>query len=544
MTRLLRFSLLLVLSLTLRAQSAVIVNEILAHTPSDSTALEWIELYNDSPNAVTLGFYSITIISHGGGSNGFPIAGTIPGESYMVVCRDEALYDVRWGNASGLWGDSPEENYPVTQGSLALTDSSGSAILLLAGQVQSEISWNEPGLQSFSWERVHATSDRIEQAIDPSGSTPGRLNSVSTLLQDLAIEGVEVSSENGLTNLSYTIINRGLEAVNDDTVHLYYYDTLAPDSLGSLIASEAIGPVDTGYTIILIGQYSLPGVYVDLVARLNDDDRNSNNRFQFTAVGQDYPPVILSEFLANPEQSPSREWVELRNRSSQPIDLKNWQLGDSTGFNLIADGSLLIDPGHYVVLVQDSLDFLSYYVDYPFGLIEPASWNQFNNGSDIVVLADRLGFEADRFRYTEVFDGNHTWSRAETGDRAGEWGRSEDAGGTPGEANRVQFAADEDTGLELDIHPRIISPDGDGVDDHAVLTLARPEAAAYTLKIYDKTGRLVKTFEDDLSGSHYSDEYTWDGTNNSYERLPIGIYIVYFEASGVQSLKKTVVIAR
>ncbi|MCP4685587.1 MAG: hypothetical protein GY867_09070, partial [bacterium] len=151
---------------------------------------------------------------------------------------------------------------------------------------------------------------------------------------------------------------------------------------------------------------------------------------------------------------------------------------------------------------------------------------------------------ADRFSYSEIFEDNHTWARAESGDRAGDWGRSYDAGGTPGETNRVQFATDDKSGLGIEVNPRVISPDGDGRDDEAVLLLSRPEADSYTLKIYDKMGRLVKTFEDDLVASHYTDEYTWDGTNSSHERLPIGIYIIYFEASGIESLKTTVVIAR
>lgn len=527
------------------AQAGVVVNEVLSYTPSDSTLLEWIELYNDGAAAENLIFYSIAITSHDGNNSGFALSGTLQPNSFAVICRSEGLYDVRWGNGSGLWGDSAGlEDYYVQEKSFALTDSSGSVALLKAGIEVSRLAWTEPGLVSYSWERVNAASDRIEQSIAPEGSTPGHENSIAGLLKDMALEGVGVTSQNGLTNLSYTIVNRGLEAFNDDTLRLYYYDTNATDSLGALIATEPIGPVDTGYTIILIGQYSLPGTYVDLIAVLDDDNRNTNNRYRFTGVGQDYPPVILSEFLANPTEGPDLEWVELRNRSDQPVNLIDWQLGDSLDLSPITDAELLIQPGHYLVLVQNTIGFLSMYSDFSGSLFEPVGWEQFNNSSDIVRLIDQFGIEADRFHYTEVFEDNHTWARAESGERAGEWGFSQDPGGTPGEANTVLFSSSEDNRLAIEIEPKIISPDGDGVDDRAVFSLSRPEATAYTLKIYDKMGREVKTFESDLSSSHFSNEYVWDGTNNSHERLPIGIYIVYFEASGVQSIKSTVVIAR
>jgi hypothetical protein len=545
MTRTVWYSLSLILILVLPARAAVIVNEVLANEPHDSTTLEWIELYNDSPDTVSLDFYSITVVSSSGGSTGFAVGDSIAGESYVVYCRSEPVYDVRWGDGSGLWGDGlGESEYEVKQLSFSLTNNSGAVILSRAGLELSRLEWTGAGLDGHSWERVHPGSDRIEQCVDPAGSTPGRQNSVAALPYDLALEDVAVSSTDGFTTLSYTIVNRGLNPVNDDTLHLYYFDSTAADSLGQLIASEAVGPVDTGFTIILIGQYSLPGVYVDLVAQLNDDDRPVNNRQIFTAGGQNYPPVILSEFLANPDQSPDQEWVELRNRSRQPVDLIGWQLGDSTGLQAITEESLIVDPGHYLVLVMNTIDFLTRYPDFSGVLHEPSSWRQLNNGSDVVRLVDAFGIEADRFDYSEVFDSNHTWARAESGPGAGEWGRSQDAGGTPGEANRVQFEAGDDNRLAIDIQPRIISPDGDGIDDEAVLSLSRPEATAYTLKIYDKAGRLVRTFEDELSGTHFNDEYVWDGTNNSHERLPIGIYVVFFEASGVESVKTTVVIAR
>jgi flagellar hook assembly protein FlgD len=53
---------------------------------------------------------------------------------------------------------------------------------------------------------------------------------------------------------------------------------------------------------------------------------------------------------------------------------------------------------------------------------------------------------------------------------------------------------------------------------------------------------VVKTFLDGQSSLQA--EFAWDGKSDDGKQQPIGIYIVYFEAVGVESTKTTVVIAR
>jgi hypothetical protein len=142
-----------------------------------------------------------------------------------------------------------------------------------------------------------------------------------------------------------------------------------------------------------------------------------------------------------------------------------------------------------------------------------------------------------------VFDDNHTWSRSAEPGTADEWGRSVQPGGTPGEQNLIRLRPDANR-LNVVIEPQIISPDGDGVDDGASIIIEAPSARGYTLKIYDKHGRVVKTFEDDSQDLPDGYLYFWDGRADSGNRLPIGIYILYIEAGGVESIKKTIVVAR
>jgi hypothetical protein len=468
---------------------------------------------------------------------------TIAPHQYFVYCRDKLRFEEHWGDSSGVWGDASSENYPLGQLSFQLTNPGGRVAAFRLTALQSELTWTASGNDGYSWERVHSSTSTIGQSIDPSGSTPGAINSITPLSRDLALEQALPSSDSGLTLIGFRIVNRGLTTVTDAILELYEFDSTVTDSLGDLVAGETVGVVDSGYAVLLIGQYQFPGYYQRLIGSLlvTDDNRPNNNRLVFTAPGSEYPPIILSEFLANPDPNTGSEWVELRNISDSSFDLGSWQIGDSSGLvTLLAAPP--IDPNEYVVLVQDSTAFRTQYPLFIGKCYRPPSWRELNNGSDSVRLVDAFGIQADRFYYTSTYPDNHTWSRAESGEYEGRWGRSEDSGGTPGAANRVRFAPEGSQSLQITVEPRIISPDGDGRDDSTVIRIQASAATSYTLKLYDCHGRLVRTLEE--GAADLRQEYVWRGETDSSERLPIGIYVLYFEAVGVESGRKTIVVAR
>lgn len=530
------------------ATSEVVVNEVLANEPGSATSLEWIELFNNSPVTINLLFYQLRICS-ATDSTVLALDGAIDPQQYLVLCRDTTRFEQHWGDSSGVWGDAVfEKSYSVRQLSFQLANSSGRVAILsltsIPPRVVSQLAWTETGKDGYSWERVHPALDSVGQSIDPTGSTPGRMNSITPLPIDLSLDDVIASSNSGLTELVFRIVNRGLTTVNNPILELYKFDSAAPQNQGAVVAGESVGPVDSGFTVLLVGRYPLPGYYQKLVANLVvlNDDRPANNHLTFTAPGSRYPPIILNEFLSNPTPPVGSEWVELKNTSDTIIDLAGWHLGDSAGLADIASGELLCYPHEYLVLVQDSGAFIGAYPLFTGRVHQPPAWRTLNNTSDSVRLIDSYDIRADQFYYTKVYDSNHTWARSESTDNSGRWGRSEDAGGTPGDTNLVRFAPEGSTTLSISIEPRIISPDGDGRDDSAVIKIQVSRASSYSLKIYDSQGRLVRTIEDEVPD--LKEQYVWRGDTDSGERLPIGIYILFVEASGVESAKKTIVVAR
>ncbi len=333
-----------------------------------------------------------------------------------------------------------------------------------------------------------------------------------------SLAGVVINSQTGETVPNATISLGDGRSATTNEAGMYMFDDVKPE------------------------QYVLGGVYVPMRATLSDDDRVRNNSLGFVAVGEEYPPVLLWEVLANPDPSTSlsTEWVELFNRSALPIDLDGYGLGDQGSVRAIVDSSYILLSGEYLVLCEDSLAFRVHYLSYDGLLHQPTSWPGFRNSNDTVRLIDFVGFESDRFVYVSSFADNYTWQRdVVTGDN--QWGRSEQTGGTPGGPNVTVFEPNAPR-TRINITPEYLSPDGDGFQDEVAITIEAVDASGYTMKLFDRQGRLVHTFFEDAS--HIGREYLFDGKINSGQRLPIGIYILYFEAIGVEQFKKTLVVAR
>ncbi|HUV31641.1 MAG TPA: lamin tail domain-containing protein [Acidobacteriota bacterium] len=528
-------SLLLLIASGLTVESSVVVNEAMVNEPGGNVNLEWFELFNDSDGLVNLDFFQAQI---GADTLNFAGGGAMLPKTYAVICRDSLAFVQEWV-------DNPADvPYTIIQRTFGLTNDGGLIRLFRLSNPESELLWTESGADGVSWERILPESGDLAQSTDPRGATPGQVNSVTPLPLDLSLGSVAVEASDDGALLTFIVSNVGLNTVTGSNVTVYYVDPADSENRDSVVVVLPVPPVDTGFTTILQTGVAVPGYYVHLGASVDDDDRPANNHRDFFAPGTAYPPVVLNEFLADPKDPLTSEWVEVYNRSDSTLDISEWMLGDELGLHAMCGPPLVAGPGDYVVLAEDAAAFERFYGPLDGLLCEPLGWAKLNDQQgDVVRLVDPFGIEADRFAYVATFDSNYTWSLSEGGVVESQWGRSSVTGGSPGERNDV-FVPPSATGLQVDVYPRIFSPDGDGWQDVTVITIIAPPAADYTMKVYDSDGRVVKTFMDKAGPWEVRVEYTWDGRADSGNRLPIGIYILYFDAGGVESSKKTVVIAR
>ncbi|PWB73793.1 hypothetical protein C3F09_04840 [candidate division GN15 bacterium] len=523
-------------------RAAVEVNEVLANEPNSQTTLEWVELYNSGENSANLGLCQLTV-----GGSSVPLSGSMDPGSYLIICRQlfgsgsTPGFETVWGNNSGVWGDTSTESYPQPMvASFSLNNGAGSVTLIQAGVDTSTISWSEAGKDGYSWERVQPGLNEIKQSVDYSGSTPGFVNSVTPLQNDLSIDNVAVARISSGAEIDLTITNMGINSGVDRKLLICAMNPVMPDSIGEILDSLTLPVLYSGFSTDIVRPVAISGVYRYLIATLDADDRVRNNRKPFVAPGVNFPPLILSELMTKPQLPLTSEWIELYNPLTIAFLYQGWQLADLSDTVSISASQFIVDAGYYAVLVEDSNAFRQFYPEFQGPVIQPARWLTLNNDGDVIRLIDPYGIEADSFSYTKSYDSNYTWARV-PGGKTGEWGRSVVSGGTPGGVNDV-IIEPNDQRVSLTISPHVFSPDGDGYQDVTVITLEAPQASNYTLKIYDRDGRVVRT----LAGSAelVRRTYEWDGRDDSGRRLPIGIYICYLEAAGVESVKKSVVIAR
>lgn len=282
------------------------------------------------------------------------------------------------------------------------------------------------------------------------------------------------------------------------------------------------------------------------------------------ALGQEAEAgdVIINEILSNPSDGAS-DYVELYNRSSKVISLKDWMLanvddGIVDNFKLISEIDRLLFPGEFMCLSTDVQVLPDIY---PFAVVENLlqieSMPSYNNDEGTVMLMMPNALTSDSAYYHEDMhfsllndlDGvaleRLSYERA-SGEATNWLSAAESQNfGTPGYENSQWLTGGLVEG-ELTVDPEVFSPDNDGFQD--VVTVSYqfdiPGQAA-NVTIYDKIGRDIrKLANNDLLGTQGS--YSWDGTTERGDKAPMGIYIIHFEVfdleGNVNHFKETCVL--
>lgn len=544
--------------------SGVVPNEVLANEPGSRVKLEWVELFNTDTETVDLGGWKFISKSD---STVLPAGTLIPGKNYLILARklvsvfpDSESFEYYWGNRSGVWGDSPEENYPAVEAKLSLNNSAGTVTLIDPQQNSSSFAWNKDAGDGISWERISPSGeDSISNwgfCVISKGSTPGKVNSITPVPNDLSISPSDISIEPALPaeneNFKLRVNVRNSGTLTSSENFLYFFCDY--DFNGSLEENESLGtpvyilPIPVNQVLTFSKELSFPkGVY-RLYVQIGEDEKEYNNQaFINIRVGQTLPDIVINEFLCSPgDYQP--EWIELYNRTTTPVNLKNWLLGDSASQSLITNEDLNLFPGEYLILTENRSLFLSSYPEANCNVIEPLSWHILNNGGDKIVLKDSLGFIVDELSYTadadiKGFSQERVSSEKISSDPDNWWRSVDPKGSTPCKVNSIQnsyYTVD----LKLDINPNPFSPDGDGFEDQTTISYTIPFKSELTLKIYDVRGRLVRTLVD--KAPQVSGEIIWDGKDDDGNIIKVGICILYLKTSGSSNLSKktTIVVAK
>lgn len=379
----------------------VIFNELM-YAPSGNMQ-EWIEVYNHCSDTVNLKKWKLcdpskqTTITT---SNMY-----IAPNSFFIVAKDSL----------------PAKSYPIGTHILltsfpfmnndgdyiAIKDSFGLIIDSLTysphwggskGTSLERMYYDSPGNDSTNW----------GSSLNPRLCTPGFINSITPKEYDIAITSFSPTaayySEVDTVALQIRITNRGMHTSDSLTIQLYHdtnkdsittknemlYETrrppIAPGQSDSLLIRTSTFPVGKNYFI------------ANVIAGA-DNDTSNNYRFASANVIQGGNPrneIVINEIMyAPPTGEP--EWVEIYNRSLQPIDMQKFFIADDADTSAIIKNKFFLEAGSYCVISRDS----SILKKYPCkGQLIVASFPTLNNDGDKVILLDSLNRVIDSLQYS------------------------------------------------------------------------------------------------------------------------------------------------
>ncbi len=413
--------LLLILCNLAQAQNPgdVALNEIMyAPTPA---ANEWFELYNNTASPFNMANWKWkdatatlrTITTQNI---------DLPANGFAVICQDTAAFRSAFPSFTGLllqptngWSslnNTGTENLIIFNASNVVVDS-----------IQFTNTWGG-GSGNRSMERISSVAPTNQQtnwgtSTASLGATPNQRNSLSPLNNDLTLNLLSFSSNNPLigTNLQITanIKNRGLLPVNSYSVSFYddYNDdgNPAPNELINTVNSSS--PLNAGDSINYNTSKIMDSLgirqFIAVVSYSSDEDTTNNKRTGTVTViaGGGFDSLVINEIMYAPTTGAGKEWFEIYNKTSNPVNLANWKWKDATSsLNTITTQTVNIPAGGFVVVCEDSAAVKSFYPNNPGIYLQSIGWSALNNTGDNLVLINSTGIVIDSITFTSSWGGS------------------------------------------------------------------------------------------------------------------------------------------
>ena len=268
-----------------------------------------------------------------------------------------------------------------------------------------------------------------------------------------AIESVTTISSSKIDIL----FNEPLDSANSSIVSAYFTNnglgmpvTAIADALNPSLIHLSFGnnfTINTVYTLSVNGIKDLSGNAIN----------NGTTTFTFH-ISQQYD-VVIDEVFPDPAPIiglPNAEWIELKNTSSFPINLKGWRLN-----NLIASSGqfpdFMLQPDSFVIVCAGpSLPLLSV-----FGkAISVSNFPSLDKDNDLISITEASGktihavqYSSDSYQNELKKDGGWSLEMIDTKNPCSgfsNWKAAKDpSGGTPGRKNSVDAINEDNTAPKL-----------------------------------------------------------------------------------------------
>lgn len=562
-------ALLLLPQLALQAQTAqrfdIIITELLPD-PAPPVSLpnhEFVELKNNSARVINLRGWKL--------SDGTSIAAInadieIQPDSFVIICPNAAVSSyAEFGRTIGV-SNFPSLNNEADLITLYAPEGNSIHAVAYTGQwygnpVKATGGW---ALEIIDPRNPCTGAGNWTAAIDHSGGTPGRQNSVNAnnsdqlppaLLRTWTIDSVTIVA----------VFDESLDSTMAATSGHYHLD----HAVGAPVAAQPVSPLFNEVMLKLASSIRTDQVYQLTVQNVTDCSGNAIGMLNKTKAGLPVPAVartvVINELLFNPP-SGGYDYIELYNRSSSIVDLKQLYVagrsgnGALSGIQQLSTISRLLFPGQYLVLTENA-EWLRqrFSIREPASVIELASLPTLPDDQGILaitsqqgeiidelhyhrdwhfaLLSEQDGVALERIDYGQPTQDSHNWMSA----------AATTGFGTPGYQNS-QFRADLQSQGTVSITPSLFSPDNDGFDDLANIRYQMTEPGyVASITIFDAAGMPVRHLARSATLGMQG-VFRWDGLDNNRRRLPVGVYIILTEIFNLQGktkkLKNTVTLVR
>ncbi len=392
----------------------VVINEFVSDPADDD--VEWVELFNNAPEDISLDSWSI---EEGSGKQ-TSLEGLIYSKKYYVIEKPKGnlnnkgdIIILRDGNENlidqvvyGNWDDGQEDdNAPVAKDPLSI-----------ARKIDGYTSYNN----SFDFvETESPTKDA------------GNIITNKETQDDLSVDEEQQLDDNNNATSSGMV-------EDEQRIDFFYpekIEALIPASFKStttnidLVGIKYHWNFGDGIELSLPNPehtFLLPGEYdVQLIITTETEEYKVNKKIIVTGDQESNNAtnenIIINEILPNPYGSDyDGEWVEIYNSTGAAVNLSNWQLDDSAGGSkpYVFTDDIMIDPGDFFLISREDTGIAM------------------NNLDDEVVLFNEDGEIVDRVEYIETQEGE-SFARMENGD----WSWSEYI--TPGEKNSLPIDGEQ-----------------------------------------------------------------------------------------------------
>ncbi|MDD3050954.1 MAG: lamin tail domain-containing protein [Candidatus Cloacimonetes bacterium] len=518
----------------LKGDSPLIFNEVLFKNSEENQ--EWIELVNRSGKVIDL---EMTIWDASNTCIRFQI--NIPPKDLRVICREKKSMITFYPEIAKDKLVEIDNSWFIlnnTSETLFLKDNYSTIFDSLSYSVSSDFATDR------SLEQVNPWDDEGEWLISSSemGATPTLTNSVILLDYDVALELIEKSQSND--NLCHVLSFKDIGINPLSQISVSVYNLIGNQTEEQYLDSREIDltqeTVVEFFTPLMLDEYV---TYLFAIESELDQNIDNDRAISFHNTGKS--PYVVNEIMYNAEIN-QPEWIEMK-RNLKPKHLHAVQIV------LNADTiDVELPDEDFFLITSNSSD--AQLLKEKYGLAENitilSGLPSLSNDGESVVLYDPSKNTFDEFYYSPKWSSAKGVSieriSSELPPEDSNWAASVDAMyATPGRENSLFIdIIPAHTGLSIEPNP--FSPYR---HERALISFEVPEnLSKVNCRIFDLKGRLVKKVTDQ-SFMAARGHIIWDGKDEDGKILPVGIYIMLFEAVSVNNekiykKKETFVIAK